>query len=185
MQPEICQQVNQAYLAHWGEPSGSITFDNPTYLPTPRLYVFVWEAADSDDITLFATVGMCCAAMPAAQHRAEINFPVRGQLSNQEISLACRFLANLTAYPFDNNTHLDWWHKIMSTGPIPHFTGCSSVLLHPKFASSGLDTIQTNEALVKVLNAVPLLPNEYAIRPVSALIEYFEEHDIDLFSPRI
>jgi len=182
--PKICREVNAAYLKQWGEPSGSIVFENPAYLPTSKLSVFIWEASDEDDITLAATIGMCCASMADAQHRAELHFAIAGLLTNQEITSVARYLANLTAYPFDNHTHLDWWHKLSDTGSIPRFTGFKSALLHPKFAESGLDTIGTSEGLVKILNIVPLLPEEAAIASVSALVQYFQENNIDLFSPR-
>ena len=182
----ILRDVYAAYLTQWGKPSRAIEFEgasapDATAPSLPGLDVFIWQAADQDDVTLFATIGMSATAMTGARHRAELHFAVLGPLSAESEQQAALYLANLSRYPFDHDTHLDWWHKIEDTGAIPEFTGFRAALLHPKFADTGLDTIESGEGLVKILNVVPLSPDE-ATKSPDALLKHFEDRGIDIFS---
>jgi hypothetical protein len=181
---KFISEVEKAYTAHWGFPDGEISFGNPEYLGGHPLRVLYWHARDAEEVTLMATLGMYIKEMANAEHRAELHFPIGRKLDQQQITDVANFIADLAAYPFENKTHFDWWHKIKDVGKIPIFDGFSSLFFHPKFMDFSLDTINMDRYSVKLLNIVPLAKDEVDIDPIEKLLDYLHDHEIDIFNPR-
>jgi Suppressor of fused protein (SUFU) len=182
----IIKQVYREHMEHFGEPDDSVVYedhDAPDGRPA-RIDIFVWRATAEIDITTFATIGMAAAPMSGADHRAELHFSIRCPVDSTTIGKTSKFLANLAIHPFLNATFFDWWHKIGVPGPIPLFTSATAVLFHPKFVEAGWDRMELDGALVKILNVVPITPDEHRIASVSDLIAHWAKIDIDLFAPR-
>ena len=182
----IVKQVYREHVEHFGEPDNSIVYedDEAPYGRPARIDIFVWRASAETDITTFSTIGMATSPMPGADHRAELHFSIRRQVDSATIGMTSKFLANLAIHPFLNATSFDWWHKIRDPGSIPLSASATAVLFHPRFVSTGWDTMRLDGALVKILNVVPITPDEYRIGPISVLIDHWTKIDIDLFAPR-
>lgn len=183
----IITEVYREHLEHFEEPDDSIVYEDPgapSGRPS-RIDVFVWRASEDVDITTFSTMGMADVPMPGAGHRAELHFSVRRSMDQKAIGATSQFLANLAMHPFLTATSFDWWHKVRDPGAIPLFTTATSVLLHPKFVETGWDTINLGSgSLVKILNVVPITPDEYQIGPIAELADRWARASIDLFAPR-
>lgn len=175
-------------IERFGEPDGSWTFDDaPGAKPTwpARIDVLHWADDEDLDINTFATVGMCDRPMQGVDHRCELHFSIRSRADNLEIGKIAAFCANLALYPFEHGTFFDWTQAVISPGAIPHFPNCCCVMLHPAFHEDGWDESVYDAVKVKIMNVVPLTPNEMAHRkkhgPFS-IYDYFIEHEVDLFS---
>jgi hypothetical protein len=182
----IVRQVYREHIEHFGEPDRSIVYedhDAPQGRPS-RIDIFVWQASAEVDITTFATIGMAASPMAGADHRAELHFSMRGHADAASIGETSKFLANLAIHPFLRATSFDWWHKVLTPGRIPLFSSATAVLFHPRFVAAGWDTIEFDGALVKILNVVPITPDEYQMRPLSQLLDHWTRSGIDLFAPR-
>jgi hypothetical protein len=181
----IAREIYQAYLESWGEPTSSRVFEDPKPVEgvAPRIDIFVWDAADAGDITLFATLGMCYSPMPKNRRRAELHFPIRGPVKDKTRDELIVFMANLSGYPFVHELGLDWNHRLVNISGIPHYPGHSALLLHPKFSEQGRDLIATSKGEVRVLNVVPLTEEEAAM-PVEAMLDHMSENVEDWFRPR-
>jgi hypothetical protein len=182
----IIRQVYREHIEHFGEPGDSIVYKDPNAPPDRpnRIDIFVWRASADTDITTLSTIGMAATPMHGAEHRTELHFSIRRALDRGTIGAASKFLANLAIHPFLNAEFFDWWHRVLHPGPIPLFTEATAVLFHPRFVAAGWDTIEFDGTLVKILNVVPLTPNEYEMRPVSRLLSHWAEIGIDVFEPR-
>ncbi len=182
----IVKQVYREHIERFGEPDRSIVYEDhgaPEGRPA-RIDVFVWEASAEIDVTTFATIGMAASPMPGAAHRAELHFSIRCRANSASVDEISMFLANLAIHPFLNATFFDWWHKVRDPGPIPLFGSATAVLFHPKFVELGWDTIELDGGSVKILNVVPITPDEYQIHPLSDLLDHWADVGIDLFAPR-
>ena len=184
--PRLARQVYQQHLEYFGEPDESIVYENknaPAEYPD-RIDIFVWTASADVPITTFSTIGMATRPMVGANHRAELHFSVRSAIDQELIGPASKFLANLAMHPFISETHFDWWHKVRDPGAIPLYRQATSILFHPKFVETGWDVMQFDSTQIKILNVVPITPDEYAIQESSKLQDYWAENEIDLFEPR-
>jgi hypothetical protein len=182
----IIKQVYREHIEHFGEPDRSIVYedhDAPDGRPA-RIDVFVWQASAEVDITTFATIGMAASPMAGADHRAELHFSIRCRPDSTSVGEISKFLANLAIHPFLNATFFDWWHKIRDPGPTPLFGSATAVLFHPRFVEAGWDTIGLDGVSVRILNVVPITPDEYQMRPLSHMLDHWAEVGIDLFAPR-
>ena len=130
-----------------------------------RIDVFIWDPTDDCNMSTFSTIGMSAIPLQAT-HRAEVHFSIRRLLSNSEKHDAARFLANLAMYPFSIDEPLDWWHTISRPGNIPLYRAAECVLLHPRFANGGWDSIATSEGEVRLWNVVPITQEERALRNI-------------------
>lgn len=182
----IIKGVYRAYMARFGDPDDSIVYedDGAEHGRPGRIDVFVWRASAPGAITAFSTIGMAACPMQGAGHRAELRFVVRSDMGPAAIGETSQFLANLAIHPFLTATVFDWWHKVRDPGRIPLFTAATSVIFHPKFVADGGDTIEIDGETVKILNVVPITPQEYRIGPVPDLIDHWRESGVDLFAPR-
>jgi hypothetical protein len=180
----ILQQIYRAHIEHFGEPDHSIVFDDARQIDgfPDRIDVLIWNPDNECDITTFATIGMASLPLPKARHRAELHFAVRKELEQRQISDVSRFLANLAMYPFQIGEPLDWWHTLNNPGEIPLFLTAKCVLLHPRFANDGWDSIVTGEGDVHILNVVPITREEKDLREISAILDRLQE--VDIFEPR-
>ncbi|HEX4984819.1 MAG TPA: suppressor of fused domain protein [Burkholderiales bacterium] len=149
-----------------------------------RMDVFVWKASADAPITTFSTIGMATRPMVGARHRAELHFSVRGRIDKGAVGKGSKFLANLAMHPFINRTNFDWWHKVREPGAIPLYSKATSVLFHPRFVDTGWDSMQFDEISIRILNVVPITPDEYAIQEVSNLQDHWMDINVDLFEPR-
>lgn len=182
----IARHVYLEHLEYFGEPDESIVYEDgnaPAAYPE-RIDIFVWKASADIPITTFSTVGMATRPMVGTKHRAELHFSVRAHLEQKAIAEGSKFLANLAMHPFVHGTHLDWWHKVREPGNIPLYSKAMSALFHPKFVETGWDVMEFDSTQIKILNVVPITPDEYAIREVSKLQDHWAAIDIDLFVPR-
>ena len=119
------------------------------------------EASADVDVTTFATIGMAASPMSGADHRAELHFSIRCHADSTSVGEISMFLANLAIHPFLNATFFDWWHKVRDPGPIPLFESATAVLFHPRILEAGWDTIGLDGTSVKILDVVPITPDEY------------------------
>src|SRR5262249_54537875 len=148
---------------------------DPTELPQPNnlrlIHVPAWPAPlrpttcrqaagrrGARDVTLFNTLGMSERRMPGADYFTELHFAVRAPLDKEQRLAVGGFLANLAESPFENRLKLDWWEVINNPGHIPGFSGCKHLLLHPRFAPDGTDTLEDPDGPVKLLYVVPITP---------------------------
>ena len=185
----LVKAVYHEHIARFGEPAQSIRYeDPPVQVPVPGFVdVMIWPADEELDITTNATIGMCDMEMSQPGSRAELHLSLAGNVDEQTRSEITRFLANLSLYPFINQTWLDWWHVIPNAGQIPHFTGMHSVLIHPAFVQDGWDHIHAEDQLVKILNIIPITAQELALyrtEGMDKLLQYWEQNDTDYFAPR-
>ena len=181
----IIRQVYRAHIERYGEPDRSIVYEDhnaPDGRPD-RIDIFVWPPSDHEDVTIFSTIGMAASPMVGANHRAELHFPIRGRFDAATVGEMSLFLANLAMYPFLNATFFDWFHKLRDPGRIPLFSGATSVLLHPKFVDTGWDTIECDDVLVRILNLVPITPDEHQMQ-LFDLMDHWTKSGIDVFAPR-
>lgn len=182
----IVRQVYGEHTEHFGEPDRSIVYedhDAPHGRPA-RIEIFVWQASADVDVTTFATIGMAASPMAGADHRAELHFSIRCRPDAATVGATSKFLANLAIHPFLTATSFDWWHRLRDPGRIPLFSRATAVLFHSKFVATGWDTIKLDDVLVKILNVVPITPDEYQMRPLSQLLDHWTKAGIDLFAPR-
>lgn len=184
----IIKHVYREHLARFGEPDQSYRFDS-RHRAVEVIYldvhdVFIWRANAECEMTTFSTIGMCERPMTGAQHRAELHFAYRGELSSKEESELARFL-DIAVYPFANQCSLDWWHTIREA-EIPLFSKCSAILFYPAFSADGWKSIQLGELKTKILNVVPITQHELEMKRegVDNLLQYFENNNIDFFSDR-
>jgi hypothetical protein len=189
---QIVKSVYKELINHFGEPDNSVRFGNgqpvngEEHLPS-FVDVFIWKSDEEVDINTFSTVGMSDKAMSGADFRSELHFSVRGNLTDAEIKTICTFLANISVYPFIQNTHFDWFQILSNPGQIPCFEKATSIIFHPAFIENGWDVIKNKEKLIKILNVVPITENERQLmkdKGFSALAEHFEKNNIDLFNRR-
>lgn len=190
---DLVRAVYIDHVDHFGEPDHSIRFGDGTarkgeeHFP-PRIDVMIWRPDDSVDIGTFATIGMAERPMDDADYRTEMHFAVRRKsFTEQEEYQIALFLANLATYPFHYRTHLDWWHSLRDVGKIPLFSDGMSVLLHPRFIEDGWDTLIYKEQEVRLLNVIPITPEERQLKNdsgIDALFESWADRNIDLFAPR-
>ena len=178
------REIYREYLAHFGEPTHSIVYDDGKVLEgyPCRVDVFVWEPDEDCEMCTFATIGMASVPLPKAKHRAELHFAVRRPLGKEQIAEVSRFLANLAMYPFQTGEPLDWWHTLSNPGKIPLYTSAECLLLHPRFVEGGWDRIKADEACVHLLNVVPITREEKDLRNIDSILDRLQE--IDLFEPR-
>ena len=184
----IVRAMYEELIRRFGEPTGACTFtDAPGSDESwpQRIDVLHWADEEDWDINTFATVGMCDRPMRHVEHRCELHFSIRGSFETLDVLKVCAFCANLAAYPFANETSFNWTEVILAPGEIPHFLNCCCVMLHPGFYEDSWDTMEFEGVKIKIMNLVPLTPNEMAHRkkhgPFS-IYDYFVEHEIDLFS---
>lgn len=180
----ILQEAYRQHIDHFGDPTGSIVFDDGKQMSgfPERIDVFTWVPDAECDITTFATIGMAAMPMAGAEHRAELHFAVRRELTNDEIHKASVYLANLAMYPFYHSTYFDWWHTLSDTGPVPFYTEAQCILLHPRFVEDGWDGFETDGQRVKILNVVPVTRRELESGNASGILDRLD--GIDIFTPR-
>lgn len=188
---KIVKAVYHEHISHFGEPAQMIRYDDPPATDGalyPELVdVMVWPPEEDLDMTTYATIGMSEMEMNGPNTRAELHMALEGEVDKETSGKITMFLANLSLYPFINNTFFDWWHVIPETGPIPHFKGMHSVLLYPAFVENGWQTICIDGLHVKILNVVPITPAElslYRNGGIDELLKYFDRSEINLFAPR-
>jgi hypothetical protein len=189
---QIVKSVYKEHINRFGEPNNSVRFGDgepvkgEEHLPS-FVDVFIWKSDEEVDINTFSTIGMSDKDMNGADFRSELHFSVRGHLTDAEITKINTFLANISVYPFIQDTHFDWFQLLSNPGQIPCFDKATSILFHPAFIENGWDTIENEEKLVKILNVVPITEDERQImkdKGFSALAEHFEKNNIDLFQRR-
>ena len=187
----IVKQVYHEHISKFGEPDQSTRYDiPPTYDETKFpsfIDVMVWPADEEVHVTTFATIGMSDKAMLGAEHRVELHYSIEGVLSVELTNQITMFLANLSLYPYLNDTYFDWWHTLPNINKIPGFPSASCVLLHPTFIENGWELICTDEANVKILNLVPLTKEEHDFAKktsISVLLDSMAEKNVSLFEPR-
>jgi hypothetical protein len=187
--PKMIRLYHQL-AAGLGEPEDVWVFD-PTELPQPNnlrlIHVPAWPATEARDVTHFNTLGMSERRMTGADYVTELHFAVRAPLDKDQRLRVGGFLANLAEYPFENRLKLDWWEVINNPGTIPGFSGCKHLLLHPRLAPEGTDTLDDPDGPVKLLYVVPITPVERQLlitRGRSAFLRHVEDNDIDLVQDR-
>ena len=151
------------------------------------MLIMIWRADEEVGITTFASVGMSSSSMDGCDHRAEIHFAVRAKLTEERERHAALWVANVAAYPFHHNTHLDWWHILRSPGAIPCFSPGMALIFHPRFVTDGWDTVPFGDTPIHILNAIPITQEERELVRLegrSALLSKWAEQDMDLFSSR-
>ncbi len=178
--PPVIRGVYAQLLAREGEPNRTIAFENGPPGAPERIDVFVWEARDDDDVTIFNTVGMAALPMQGGS-RAELRWVIRGRFDDRVLGACATFLANLALYPFQRRTHFDWGHKVRQ--PVPQFPSSAGCWFHPPFVPSGLGGFRTPDGDVKLLYVVPVTQAE-AQMSNQALAEHLQATGIDVFRPR-
>jgi len=120
-------------------------------------------------------------------HRAELCFRKLGEVVPEELPAFVRFLANLAVHPFVHQTCFDWGHTLKLASNPPGFPNCRAVLFHSALPGDGADTLSTAEGPLRLMNLVPLTPDEVAIQRTQgtpALVSHFDRHRVDVFRPR-
>lgn len=190
---DLVRAVYFDHVDHFGEPDHSIRFgdgsirEGQEHFP-PLIDVMIWRPDESIDITTFSTIGMAERPMTDADYRAELHFAVRREsITEDEEHQIALFLANLATYPFHYGTRLDWWHSLRDPGSIPLFSEGMSVLFHPRFIEDGWDTVTHGEQEVRLLNVIPITPEERQLKQdsgIDALFDRWADENLDLFTPR-
>ncbi len=181
---QIAKEVYRAHIEHFGEPGDSWVFDDGRRSDVfpDRVDVMFWPVTDDCDMSTFSTIGMSDRPMVGAKHRAELHFAIRARLESSDAAAVARFLANLSMYPFQIGTALDWWHTISHPGKIPLFEAASCVLLHPRFVPNGWEKVETEFGDVRILNVVPITPKEKDLKEKARIADAL--CGVDIFSPR-
>ena len=189
---QIVKSVYREYINRFGEPDSSVRFGDgepvkgKEHLPS-FIDVFIWKSNEKVDINTFSTIGMSDKDMNGANFRSELHFSIRGHLTDVEIAKINTFLANISVYPFIQDTYFDWFHLLSNPGQIPCFDKATSILFHPAFIENGWNMIENEEKLVKILNVVPITEDERQImkdKGFSSLAEHFAKDNIDVFQRR-
>jgi hypothetical protein len=189
--PPIVKHIYREILERFGEPDGAFLFDDPPPPPgsgwPERIDVFFWRETADLDITTFATLGMADKPMAQCGHRCELCFSIRRPADTMDLRLVSNFCANLALYPFRKGTFFDWTQVLANPGEIPYFPRCTSLWFHPKFGEEGWDTMEFEGIPIKIINLVPITPDEAAYRAANgpaSLYEYFAKNRIDVFKDR-
>ena len=188
---KIVMQVYHEHISKFGEPARSVSYENPPSdsddIYPSSIDVMVWSPDNEVNITTFATIGMSEKVMQGADHRAELHFSVEGTLGTELTSEITMFMANLSLYPFMNNTYFDWGYTLPGIGKVPGFPAAGSLLLHPAFMEDGWDLISTDDAEVKIINVIPVTQKEYMLskeKGINAMLDYMDENNISFFQQR-
>lgn len=185
----IVRHVYHEHISNFGEPDEGIKFDrsnaNVPIAPDglDRVDVFVWKPDEEVEMCSFSTMGMCDRAMSGVDHRCELHFAVRLELTIPQIKSVASFLANLSNYPFDHKTAFDWWHKVRNPGEIPLFPKAECLILHPRFVADGWDTIAFENTEIRILNVIPLPADARELRTKGELWDFVWTKHSDPFSP--
>lgn len=189
---EISKFVYSEHIHNYGKPDESIRFGDPNSYSDKKnvpnyIDILVWYPNGETEITTFSTIGMCNSSMHTAEYRAELHFAVREMLDEYSVHQIANFLANLAVYPFINNTYFDWWHMHIQPNKIPLFKFASMILFHPAFVNKGWNDFYFHNTQIKVLNVVPITPDEYKVlknQENSYFLEYSYNNEVDIFLPR-
>jgi hypothetical protein len=160
--------------------------DNPPAYLTLK-HVMVWPADEDCDVTGFQTLGMSDRRMTGAGYDAELHMAIRAPLEKAGRERLARFLCNVATYPFHYQRKLDWWEVISHPGLIPSFEGCKHLLLHPRLTEAGIDEVEDEDGLIKILYIVPITPIERHLlveHGKDSFLEYIEKEEIDLLQDR-
>lgn len=189
--PPIIRYVYEEHLSHFGEPDGSIMFNDPPPPPgsgwPERIDVLHWLDTDDLDIVTFATIGMADRPMNGCDFRCELHFSIRAKAETLNLNKISHFCACMALYPFMYQTHFDWAHLIENPGKIPYFPNCISLLLHPAFIEDGWDSMDFNGTKIKIMNLIPITQDEVNYRKENgpfSIFDYFFEHQTDMFVNR-
>jgi hypothetical protein len=175
------------FTEKWGEPEHLIWFD-PNQAgrkcALEKIHIGVWPSDEECDVNSFVSFGMSEVEMggSGSSNRAELQFAIRGNLTNEEIHEVARFLANVAEYPFANNLTLDWWHSLGDSGKVPCFPEVSKILFRPSFSDSACSDATYQNETIKFLFIVPLTEEESHIITVhgpEAYENYMEENGFD------
>ncbi|WP_299769931.1 suppressor of fused domain protein [uncultured Pseudoteredinibacter sp.] len=182
---ERMKALYQHFSNKWGEPEHLIWFD-PALADSgaalEKIHIGVWPADDECDVNTFITFGMSEKEMSSGE-RTEVQFAVRGHLTDKEIHQGAKFLANISEYPFSNNLSLDWWHRLKDAGRVPFFNGCTKILFRPPFSESQCKDAEWKGDIIKFLFLVPLTETENEALSnggPDSYHDYMHENDFDL-----
>lgn len=184
---ERMKALYRHFTSKWGEPEHLIWFDpkqSNREGALKKIHIGVWPSDEECDVNSFVTFGMSEKEMggEGTGNRAELQFAVRGNISDQEMHEAAKFLANITEYPFENNITLDWWHSLRNAGKIPFFDNAKKILFRPSFSDTACSDATYNDELIKFLFIVPLTEVESHIitkHGPDAYETYMEENNYD------
>lgn len=187
----IVAQVYREHIDKFGDPFRSVRYENPPS-DSDDIYpsfidVMIWSPDDEVNITTFSTIGMSEKKMRGADHRAELHFSVEGLLNDELMSQITLFMANVSLYPFMNDSYFDWGHTLPNIDSVPGFPAARSLLFHPAFMEEGWDLIATDEADVKIINIIPITKDEHVLskeKGINAMLDYMDEQGISFFTPR-
>lgn len=184
---ERMKSLYHHFIDKWGEPKHLIWFDpkqSKKGCTLQKIHVGVWPSDEDCDVNSFVTFGMSEKEMggEGTGNRAELQFAVRGNISDEQIHETAKFLANVSEYPFEHNITLDWWHSLKNAGKIPFFDNTQKILFRPSFSETACSDINYGSELIKFLFIVPLTEIESHIitqHGPSAYEEYMEENGYD------
>jgi hypothetical protein len=183
--PAVLKEVFVSLRSDWGEEDDGFTFeDGPG--PMGRIDVFVYRPTAEVDMTSFATIGMAAAHMPSAG-RAELRFACRGRFAPSGEAAVAAQLANLAAYPWTYETHLNWGHFVGMDRDFPGFPDCPAVFLSGPFTDNARSHIPTADGSnVRLLNVVPVTAAERLRGKGMVATEFIRElmSTVDIFSAR-
>lgn len=175
----------EGFAESWGEPDHLIAFDPEEAQGSDslqRLQVAVWRADERCDVTSFVTLGMSDLQMQGQLPYAELQFAVRGALSDEDIHQGAQFLANMAAFPFHNHISLDWWSRISQAGAVPLFPESSGILFRPPFDEDDPAELEHKDDTIRLLVLVPMTAEENAILSedgIDAYEDYMIENGLD------
>jgi len=180
----IVKTVYDEHIRNYGEPDESFVFEDPEpALGVPgRIDIMAWNTDDPNDRPTLSTIGMSDKPMKGANHRAELHFAIRKQLTKEERKKLGQFLSNLALYPFLTNSYFDWWHTISDPGNIPFFHRAIGVWFLPPFVPQGLARIKVESTEIRILNVVPVTKEEMDLKNIKQRLQALE--GIDIFTPR-
>jgi hypothetical protein len=187
-----CLAVDQVFRERWGEPAEVFEFDaskvKPGCVPQlEKLQILYWRANEKLAMSRFASVGMSSRCMLGVNHRVELCFRKRGEISPEELPFFVRFLANLSIHPFVHQTGFDWGHALKLQTHPPGFPGCEGILFHSAIPGDVADVVPSSIAPVRILNLIPLTAEEILIHRTKgppALVAHFDRLRVDFFSSR-
>jgi hypothetical protein len=151
--------------------------------------VYFWKAEKGCDLNTFATLGLVNTPFKDAGFRAEIEWSIHGNITQEEGTSVAVLLANLACFPNQTGRALDVWHVIPVSSPIPLFPSCKWILLHPAFSDEGWEfsVYPPENLMVKILRVIPITDSEKQLmmdEGIPQLMRYFREFKIDFFKPR-
>ncbi len=172
------QRIFLKLSERWGRPTRMAA--------TPEgLHIAVWEDPLGAAVA-FNTLGLSEMAHAADGVPVELHWLIKQPLNRAEQAAAMGFLAQVAAAQAPG-AQFDWHGRVRAPNGIPGFPRCFDLWLHPALTEADPDLIEDQAAVIRLLYIIPLTEYEHFAlvrHGVAALLQYIENKQIDLLSPR-